>query len=351
MPQLLDATRPESILAAAARLAAGGLVALPTETVYGLAADGLSATAAARIFAAKGRPADHPLILHVADLTSAKALAASWPATAEVLAQACWPGPLTLVVHRSALVPDLVTGGQDSVAIRIPAHPVALRLLRSFASVGSGVLAAPSANPYGQLSPVRAMDVTAGLGDALELDDIVLDGGMCALGLESTIVDVRADPPRLLRPGGVSRGHLDQILLRAGLVPLDLGSVRPAPRVSGDQLAHYAPRMPLLLVEASDQPEALLQKALDRRAALPASEGTWMLWSGHYHRSLPPGWRQQMAPRMPEAFGRVLYAQLHDWQQEQVAGVVLESPPLTPAWEAVWDRLRRAVVGSQPASS
>lgn len=229
---------------AAARLRAGDLVAVPTETVYGLAADALNPAACRKIFTAKGRPAADPLIVHVADLETAKTLAEFGP-TAERLASAFWPGPLTLVLPKKPLVPDIVTAGRSSVALRMPAHPVARRVLR----LTGRPLAAPSANPFGYVSPTTAEHVATGLGKRIEL---ILDGGPCAIGVESTIVDLR-DPrrPRLLRPGGVSRREIERTLGRKFLGPeprAGRATAKTRGYVAPGQMArHYSPRTPLVL--------------------------------------------------------------------------------------------------------
>ena len=184
----------DGVAAGARILAAGGLVAFPTETVYGLGADARNPDAVARIFAAKGRPTDHPLICHIASVDDLAPLVAEVTPAARALADAFWPGPLTLVMTRSAAVPDAVTGGRDTVAVRVPDHPVALALLRAF----GGPVAAPSANRFGRPSPTRADDVRDELGDGV---DLVLDGGPCAIGVESTVLDLASDPPQVLRPG------------------------------------------------------------------------------------------------------------------------------------------------------
>jgi L-threonylcarbamoyladenylate synthase len=233
-------SRTSDIDEAAAVLRAGGLVALPTETVYGLAANAEDPAAVARIFQAKGRPPSHPLIVHIGGAEHLDAWAADVPEAARLLAERCWPGPLTLVLRRSDRVPLEVTGGLETVALRVPDHPVALALLSAF---GGGV-AAPSANRFGSVSPTTADDVRAELGDAV---DFVLDGGPCTVGVESTIVDVTGDTPTVLRPGGVTREELEAVL----------GSRLPVPatstiRVPGQHPSHYAPRARVVLVEPEE---------------------------------------------------------------------------------------------------
>ncbi len=231
-------------------LRSGGLVAFPTETVYGLGADASNTAAVARIFAAKGRPADHPLIVHLASADSLGEWAASVPPLAVAFAAECWPGPLTMVLRRAARVPDAVTGGLPTVGLRVPAHPLALELLRAF----GGGIAAPSANRFGSVSPTTAEHVRAGLGDRV---DLVLDGGPCEVGVESTIVDLSGDAPAILRPGGLPRERLEAI---AGFpIPVRHGGEVRAP---GMLESHYAPAARLVLVRPSEQES----RAADLRA-------------------------------------------------------------------------------------
>ncbi len=243
-PRVDPSVSPAILARAVELLRAGRLVAFPTETVYGLGADASNPDAVARIFEAKGRPADHPLIVHLAAADAIDAWAVDVPPLARTLAAACWPGPLTLVLRRSASVPDAVTGGLPTVGLRVPAHPVALRLLRAF----GGGIAAPSANRFGTVSPTTAAHVRESLGDRV---DLVLDGGPSTVGVESTIVDLSGDAPAILRPGGLPREVLEAI---AG-VPLPIregGEVR-AP---GMLAAHYAPDARLELVEPAAQAHA-----------------------------------------------------------------------------------------------
>ncbi len=234
---ILAAGDARAIARAVELLRAGRLVAFPTETVYGLGADALDARAAARIFEAKARPLCDPLIVHVADIAGAAALARELPAAALTLAERFWPGPLTLVIRKNERVPDVVSAGLDSLAVRVPAHPAALTLLRAF----GGPIAAPSANPFGYVSPTTAAHVAAQLAGRVEL---ILDGGPCRVGVESTIVSLLADEPRVLRPGGVTREALEEALGRA--VALAPRATRPL--APGQLDSHYAPRTPLRLL-------------------------------------------------------------------------------------------------------
>lgn len=309
--------------AAGARLlAAGEIVAFPTETVYGLGADAADARAVEKIFALKGRPADHPLIVHVAHARDAASLAGEWPEAAARLAERFWPGPLTLIVRKASHVPDVVTGGQDSVGIRVPSHPVARALLVEFGRLKgprAGV-AAPSANRFGRVSPTTAQHVRDEFGGELA----VIEGGDCAVGLESTIVDVSRGRPVLLRPGGISRSVIEAVV-GAPLAARDAA----APRASGTLAAHYAPRTTLSLVARADpDPDAAV---LARRAPpAGARAGLWI-----------------QAPQDASGYGHDLYANLRRLDASGAARIVVEAPPESPEWEAVNDRLARAAAGTR----
>ncbi len=315
---LPDARRIED---AVALLDAGELVAFPTETVYGLGADAANAYAVARIFAAKGRPASHPLIVHFSNFAAARTWAAGVPAAAERLAEAFWPGPLTLVLPKAAAVPAAVTGGQDSVALRAPAHPVARALLAAF---GRGI-AAPSANRYGRISPTRAADVREELGDRVAL---VLDGGDCEVGLESTIVACLGGRVTLLRPGSISRSQVEDVV-----GPLEAPGV-DAPRAPGSDRSHYAPGTPLALVAGQE-----LGRAVD--AALARGERVAVLArTSGFVESDRVTWRRM--PEAPAAYGRALYAALRAGDGSGADRIVVEGVPAGEAWAAVADRLARA---------
>ncbi len=309
--------RKTEILRAAEVLRGGGLVAFPTETVYGLGADALNASAVTRIFEAKGRPADHPLIVHVSDAGKMQRFARDIPAVAWRLADRFWPGALTLILRRSPDVPDVVTGGQDTVGLRVPAHPVAVSLLKAF---GGGV-AAPSANPFGGVSPTTAAHVLTGVGWAA---DIVIDGGPCTLGLESTILDLSTDVPRILRPGPVTRDALVEVM---GVPLARHGSA--APRVPGSLLSHYAPKTVLRLVDAPFLEWGELPRPLAVMALRPPPEKMALC---HW----------VTMPRTPEAYGRALYARLRAMDSWACRLILVERPPSTREWEAVHDRLARA---------
>ena len=309
---------PVRIEEAAALLRAGELVAFPTETVYGLGADAQNPAAVARIFAAKGRPASHPLIVHVSGLIAARGWAATLPDAAVRLAEAFWPGPLTLVVPKGRRVPAIVTGGQDSVALRAPAHPVARALLAAF----GGGIAAPSANRYGRISPTRADDVREELGDRVAL---VLDGGHCEVGLESTIVACLGGGVQLLRPGAVSRSQI------ADLVGPVADAGPGAPRAPGSDRSHYAPRTPVEIVAGAALQQAA-RAATDPVAVMARS-------------AAPAGATSAVWVRMqaePAAYGRALYATLRRLDRSGAARILVEAVPDGEDWAAIADRLRRA---------
>jgi L-threonylcarbamoyladenylate synthase len=321
----IDPPRPEPdvIAAAAAVLRGGGLVAFPTETVYGLGANALDPAAVHRIFTAKGRPANNPLIVHVAEAADAATLA-EWSPTAQRLAERFWPGPLTLVLPRRGVVPDVVTAGGPTVAVRSPDHPVARSLIRA-----AGVpLAAPSANRSTQLSPTRAEHVLAGLDGRI---DMVLDGGPTAGGLESTVLDLTTTPPRLLRPGLIGPAALEQEIGPVSrLAVLADEQPRPSP---GLMVRHYAPRAVLELVTGDGGERVREQVGRARRVG-------WLTWAPA--PDVPAGVEVVVMPADPEGYSARLYAVLHDLDGRGVETVVVAEPPDDEAWLAVRDRLRRA---------
>ena len=310
-------------------LRAGELVAFPTETVYGLGADAANPQAVAKIFAAKGRPADHPLIVHIASAEHLDAWAREVPDAARRLAAAFWPGPLTLILKRAAKVPDAVTGGQDTVGLRVPDHPLALALLSEF----GGGIAAPSANRYGRISPTTAAHVRAELGDAVAL---VLDGGPCPIGIESTIVDLSRGVPAVLRPGAIGAADIMRVLGSAPEEGLAAGLDRP--RVSGSHAGHYAPQTRLRLLNR----EQLLPAA---RAALAAGQRVAVL--ARYPMPSPAaGVDWHIAPEDAAGYARELYAALRRLDASGADLILVEAPPHDAAWAAVEDRLQRAASGS-----
>lgn len=339
-PAAVDAPSARAAVAeGAAALRRGALVAFPTETVYGLGADALDADAVRRIFAAKGRPSFNPVIAHVADADGARALVTAWPDAAQRLADAYWPGPLTLVLPKRAHVPDALTAGLPAVAVRVPAHPVALALVRA-----AGVpVAAPSANRYTEVSPTTAEHVVRGLGSRVAL---VLDGGPTGVGIESTVVDLtgvaRGDgPPRLLRPGTLDPAALD-LVLGTSLAPPPAAGAADAPRLGPGMVArHYAPRA---RVWAFDPPEreGVAGRLAEWRAGNPGARvGALLL--GEWGEALGPAPEVvEVLPRDPPGYARRLYAALHAVDAAGVGVVLIERPPLGPGWEGVRDRILRA---------
>jgi L-threonylcarbamoyladenylate synthase len=321
----IDAPTAAAIACAVDHLRAGRLVGFPTETVYGLGADAGNPDAVRRIFSAKGRPADHPVIVHLYDTGELGQWARSVPEGAWKLAAAFWPGPLTLILPRAPDVADVVTGGQDSVGLRVPAHPVARALLRAF----GGGIAAPSANRFGRISPTTAQHVADDLGDAVAQ---ILDGGACAVGIESTIVAFVGDVPVLLRPGGIGAHDLHRVL---GQAPGAAGAA--APRASGTLASHYAPRTPADLVGANALRAEILQlgardesvAVLSLTVARPSDfSGVWL-----------------RAPADAAAFAHDLYANLRTLDGANADVILIEQVPDDDAWLAVRDRLDRATRG------
>jgi L-threonylcarbamoyladenylate synthase len=313
-------TRDAAIEAAAAALARGELVAFPTETVYGLGADARSPAAVARIYAAKGRPPTHPLIVHVRDFDAARPLARLWLPLAERLARRFWPGPLTLVLPRAPGVPVEVTGGQDTVALRVPSHPIAQALLAAF----DGPIAAPSANRYGHVSPTAAAHVRAEFGATVAY---VLDGGDCEIGLESTIVGIDDSGVTLLRPGHVTRRALEAVV---GPVFAPGGA---APRVPGSVRSHYAPATPTRLIDRADLEAALA-------AAGRTGRRIGLLCRGE--APALPAAQCRIAPGGAVEFGHDLYANLRWLDGAGVDEILIEAVPADEDWDAVRDRLQRA---------
>lgn len=321
--RLLDAGAPDDVAEAVRLLRAGRLVAVPTETVYGLAGNAADPAAVRAIFAAKGRPTDHPLIVHLADAAAMPRWARDIPAEAWALADAFWPGPLTLLLHRHPDAPAEVAGGRATIGLRVPAHPVLRDILRAL----DGGLAAPSANPYQRLSPTTSAQVLAGLDGRI---DAVLDGGACTVGLESTIVDLTGTVPRILRAGPITRAQLEAALGRGVDFP-----TAHATAVPGNVAVHYRPRTPLLAMDAARLRARLATLAPDARIAL-----------AYLDPALPvvaPG--IVAATRMPAdkpGYARALYGTLHALDALGVDTIWLETPPQDEAWRDVHDRLSRA---------
>jgi len=324
---LLDGHDAQALQQAAQALARGELVAMPTETVYGLAARADDDAAVAKIFLAKGRPADHPLIVHVLDADDAATFAASLPETAKALMQAFWPGPLTVIVPRASGVATAAAGGQETVGLRSPAHPVARELLQAARTLGVHGVAAPSANRFGRVSPTQARHVQDEFGDAL----LVLDGGDCQVGIESAIVDCSREFPVLLRPGVLTTAELEAVLGQ----PLRERDAA-APRASGTLEAHYAPTATVRLKSA----EQIF-------AALP---GEWPAGLAVYSRSVPAQqtalWRAMPADALAAA--QELFTVLRELDAAGVREIWVETPPPDSAWAGVRDRLSRAAAAFEP---
>ena len=302
---------------AASVFLAGGLVAFPTETVYGLGADACNAAAVTRIYSVKDRPADHPLIVHVASMDGLGDWARDVPTYAIALARDYWPGPMTLIVPRSDLAGDFVTGGQDTVGVRVPNHPVALGLLEAFVAAGGKGVAAPSANRFGNVSPTTANAVAAELGDYLADGDQILDGGACDVGVESTIIDCTGDTPKILRPGAITVEMIEQ---STGLTVV--GSVEePEIRVSGSLDSHYAPEATVVLDQSPTAGQGFIAMA-----DVVAAEGVVRL----------------AAPRTHEEFAQVLYAALRAADEQGLSTVVVQQPVGDGIAIAIRDRLKRA---------
>jgi L-threonylcarbamoyladenylate synthase len=323
---MIASPTPQSIAAAAQALRDGALVAFPTETVYGLGADARNPAALQRLFAAKRRPAEHPVIVHVASKVAAARWSRAMPSFAGALADAFWPGPLTLILPRADGVSDRVTGGQTSVGLRVPAHPVAQALLAAFAELGGDGIAAPSANRFGRISGTTAQHVADDFGDEVA---VILDGGPCAHGLESTIVDCTREAPALLRPGAIGVAELTRVLG----TPPDAPSGN-APRASGTLATHYAPqtRSRLLAGDALRTALAHLGGPGAHIAVLahsltqpPSFEGTWF-----------------DAPTDSALYAHQLYSNLRALDAREADEIWIEEPPDGPDWIAVNDRLRRA---------
>jgi len=322
--QFMSNCSAEALSKAAANLLAGNLVAFPTETVYGLGADACNADAVARIYSAKGRPADHPLIVHVASMDALGDWAADVPGYAISLARDFWPGPMTLIMKRSDLAGDFVTGGQETVGIRVPDHPVALGLLLAFAQIGGKGVAAPSANRFGNVSPTTAQAVADELSDYLGDADQILDGGPCEVGVESTIIDCTGDLPRILRPGAVT---VEMITASTGLYMGDSaaadGSVvdEEQIRVSGSLDSHYAPAATVVLDQSPGAGQGFIAMA---------------------DVATPDGVVRLAAPKSNDEFARVLYAALRAADEQGLQTVVVAQPAGDGIAIAIRDRLKRA---------
>ena len=324
MSQFLSKCTATAMVDAAANLLAGNLVAFPTETVYGLGADACNANAVARIYSVKGRPADHPLIVHVASMEGLGDWADDVPGYAISLARDFWPGPMTLIMRRSGLAGDFVTGGQDTVGVRVPDHPVALGLLEAFARAGGKGVAAPSANRFGNVSPTTAQAVADELSEYLADEDQILDGGPCEVGVESTIIDCTGDVPRILRPGAVTVAMIEEStgLVVGGSAAVSGGSVDEEEiRVSGSLDSHYAPVATVVLDESPVAGQGFIAMA---------------------DVATPEGVVRLAAPKTDDEFARVLYAALRAADEQGLQTVVVAQPAGDGIAIAIRDRLKRA---------
>jgi L-threonylcarbamoyladenylate synthase len=321
--QFLSKCSADAINSAAQTLINGNLVAFPTETVYGLGADALNSSAVARIYEVKGRPHDHPLIVHVPNLNAAQDWFSEIPDYAIQLARRFWPGPMTLILNRSNIAKDFITGGQDTVGIRVPNHPIALALLNSFHELGGRGVAAPSANRFGYVSPTTAPDVSSELGNFLKSEDQILDGGACMVGVESTIIDCTGERPRILRPGAITEEMIVAATDLAMYSELRKDEF-PEIRVSGSLESHYSPRATVILDKSPTRGQGLIALA-----DFPTPEGAIRLAS----------------PKNEEEFAHDLYASLRAADAQELSSVVVIQPQGNGIAAAIRDRLKRAANG------
>ena len=341
MSQFISKPSADVMAAAASHLVAGGLVAFPTETVYGLGADACNAMGVARIYEVKGRPADHPLIVHVASMDGLGEWASKVPGYAISLARDFWPGPMTLVLKRSSLAKDFITGGQDTVGVRVPNHPVALALLEAFENVGGKGIAAPSANRFGQVSPTTAAAVAEEIGEFLDSADQIIDGGACAVGVESTIIDCTGDVPRILRPGAITVAMIEastgQTVIKVSNTFVDsqeaaagtptsnlISSASTEIRVSGSLENHYAPAAKVLLCEIPTPGQGFI---------------------AHANMETPAGVIRLASPHNDEEFAQILYSALREADAQGLKEVVVMQPIGIGIAVAIRDRLARAANG------
>ena len=334
LPQSRCAVTPDTagIAAAAQTLRSGGLVGLPTETVYGLAALATDNSAVSRVFATKGRPADHPLIVHIADSDQLRDWVRDVPDYAMRLAAELWPGPLTLILPKQERVSAVLTGGQDTVGLRVPSHPVAQAVIAA-----AGPVAAPSANRFGRVSPTSAAAVAEELSDVMTEQDLILDGGTCAVGIESTIVDCTTESPKVLRAGFYG----DDVIAASAGVPLSTAVHAQGPRVPGSLAAHYAPRTPVRLLDASQVNALELSRLADAWLLVEAGEPI--------APSLLHAAGRLTQPADANAYAQVLYATLRGADSARVTELLAVPPCGAGIAVAVRDRLQRAAVGSAAA--
>ena len=341
MSQFISEPSADVMAAAASHLAAGGLVAFPTETVYGLGADACNAMGVARIYEVKGRPADHPLIVHMASMSGLGEWAREVPGYAISLARDFWPGPMTLVLQRSLLAKDFITGGQETVGLRVPDHVVALALLEAFENLGGKGVAAPSANRFGQVSPTTAAAVVDEIGDYLDSGDQIIDGGACAVGVESTIIDCTGEVPRILRPGAITvamiEASTEQTVIKVSNTFVDsqeaaagtptsnlISSASTEIRVSGSLENHYAPAAKVLLCEIPTPGQGFI---------------------AHANMETPEGVIRLASPQSDEEFAQILYSALREADAQGLKEVVVMQPIGIGIAVAIRDRLARAANG------
>lgn len=318
-------TIEKQIKQAVSFLKQGKLVIIPTETVYGLGADASNPNALKKIFKAKGRPQSHPLIVHIADSSYLSEWAVDIPETAYKLAKTFWPGPLTLVLKRAPHVSTVITGGQDTIALRVPAHPIAQQILSMF----KGGIAAPSANSFGYISPTTIEHVNKEMGNKVSL---IIDGGPCQIGIESTIIDLSHDEPTLLRPGMISHVMIEQALGR----PVDLHP-QSAPRISGSLPSHYAPITPTILVESSELQSFVESKIKISSLAVLARQAC------PYNKQISDYWLNWIAlPNKPKAYANKLYKEMRQLDLLDFDSIIIEDVPDDTEWLAIRDRIKRA---------
>lgn len=317
--QFISTCTADAIVQAAAQLRAGSLVAFPTETVYGLGADATNASAVARIYEVKGRPQDHPLIVHIASMNDIDKWCSEIPSYAVALARDYWPGPMTLILKRSILAQDFITGGQDTVGVRVPNHALALALLNAFSKIGGAGIAAPSANRFGQVSPTTAQAVQEEIGDFLQAHDQILDGGASQVGVESTIIDCTHELPRILRPGAITEA---MIIDSTGLSILE--NVDDLIRVSGSLENHYSPQAKVIL-----NSNATAGQGFIALADIQTPEGAIRL----------------AAPRDIDEYARLLYSALRSGDNQGLREIAVIAPDGEGLAVAIRDRLLRASRG------
>ena len=316
--QFVSKCTADAMARAAQTLQAGHLVAFPTETVYGLGADATNASAVARIYEAKGRPADHPLIVHVGDMQDIADWSDDIPDYAIALARNFWPGPMTLILKRSALAQDFITGGQDTVGLRVPNHVIALALLNEFKKIGGKGVAAPSANRFGHVSPTTAQAVSDELSQYLSPEDVLLDGGPSLVGVESTIIDCTTESPKILRPGAITEEMIEAV------TGIDISYDATEIRVSGSLENHYSPNAQVVLDIAPEKGDGFIALA-----SIPTPDGVIRLSS----------------PQSNEEFARVLYTSLRSADEQSLSRVVVHQPSGDDISVAIRDRLLRASRG------